>query len=515
MSTRGAQTSSKPRLTRRSLFNAGGLVLGGLCFPSLGHVQEATVDRRKLVFVYAEAGWTSRFYKMRPPWAPPEWSEYELYAPEYSLIPDDLEWEFDLTDSRLSEADFSRLLRPLYRHRDVMIATEGLAMLTPALDPYGDAHAQAHIHAWSATAAASSEDGTRSRGSVPSVDQRIHEHIRQTDPTHQTMDFRLLEADLFHEWLYQSDGNGGAARLPTEIDPRAAFDRFFGSLDTSDPLTENASASLAIALAQFDALAPRMSSEDRAKLVSHREMLANLEQRMRSRVACDASLRPDDATGLSAPERFEADLAAFQRLIVAGLACGVSRVATLGSVTPPPELYGLPSSASIHHEYEHPTDPYSYFAGEYDSDYLDKEEAMVRRNEYQLTQLANFIDLLRSTPDGDGSLLDSTLVVYLSELSHGNHGHEHFPSLLFGSGGGIVTPGRYIKYAQNNPNPFGRNYHNEYTGTAHSKLLISILQGFGVEIDDFGTATVPGEAPHVSDSRATVELGGPLPRLKV
>jgi len=506
---------TRSALSRRSLLKTAGLLCGGLCFPSLGHVQEAASDRQKLVFVYAEAGWTPRFYKMRPPWAPAEWSEYELYDPAFSLVPDDSEWEFELTDSRLVETDFSRLLRPLYRHRDVMIATEGLAMLTPAVDVYGDAHAQAHIHSWSGAPASSSEDGTRSRGSVPSVDQRIHEHIRQSDPTHQTMDFRLLQADLFHEWLYQSDGNGGASRLPTETDPRQAFDRFFGNLSMGDPLADNASVSLQLALREFDALAPRMSGDDRAKLEAHREMLATLDQRLGLAVSCDSTLLPDDSSALSPAERYVADLEAFGRLIAAGLACGISRVATLGSLVPPPELYGLPSSASIHHEYEHPTDPVAYFEGNYDDAYLEKEEAMVRRNEFQLTQLANFIDVLKATPDGDGTLLDTTLVVYLSEISHGNHGHEFYPSLLFGSGGGIVTPGRYIKYAQNNPNPFGRNYRNEYTGTAHSKLLISILQGFGIAIDDFGTPSVTGEAPHVPNSQATVELGGPLARLKV
>jgi hypothetical protein len=329
------------------------------------------------------------------------------------------------------------------------------------------------------------------------------------------MDFRLLDPELFHEFLYRSDGNGGGSRLPTETDPRAAFDRFFGAADLGDPLTANAHLSLDLALRQFDDLAPRLGRDDRLKLEAHREMLLTLEQRLGRTVSCDQSLLPADTSQLARPERFEADLDAFMRLITAGLACGVSRVATLGPITPLPELYGLASSASIHHEYEHPTDPYAYFRGEYDDAYLEKEEAMVRRNELQLGTLANFIDLLRETPDGDGTLLDSTLVVYLSEIAHGNHGHEHYPSLLFGSGGGIVTPGRYIKYAQNNPNPWGRNYHNEYTGTAHSKLLISILQGFGIDIADFGTATVEGEAPHVQGSKATVELGGPLPRLKV
>lgn len=505
------------KLSRRTLFKstAG---LSALVLPMLGSTLGGAAPsgtNQKLVFVYAEGGWTPRFYKMRPPWAPPEWSEYEMYAPESYLVADDLEWEFELSDSRLAEDDFSRLLRPLFRHRDVMTATEGLSMLTPALDPHGDAHAQAHIHCWSGAAAASSEDGTRSRGSAPSVDQRIHEHILKSDPTHQTMDFRLLEQELFHEYLYRSDGNGGASRLPTEINPRAAYDRFFGSADMADPLHANAHLSLELAMRQFDDLTPRLGSDDRVKLEAHREMLFTLEQRLGRTVSCDNSLQPTDSTQLGRPERFEADLDSFMRLIVAGLSCGASRVATLGSIMPPPELYGLPSSASVHHEYEHPTNPFNYFNGEHDDAYLEQEEAMVRRNELQMNYLANFIDMLRETPDGDGNLLDSTLVVYLSEIAHGNHGHEHYPSLLFGSGGGIVTPGRYIKYAQNNPNPFNRNYYNEFTGTAHSKLLISILQGFGVDIDHFGAATVDGEAPNVPGSAATLELGGPLPRLTV
>jgi hypothetical protein len=502
--------------TRRSVLKAAGL--SALWLPLFGQKRRAVAaapDNRKLVFVYAEAGWTTRFFRMRPPWAPAEWSTYELYSPDFSLVPDDLEWEFDLTDSRLVEDDFSRLLKPLYRHRDVMIATEGLAMLTPALDQYGDDHAKAHIHAWSATPADSSEDGVRSRGSAPSLDQRIHDHIRTTEPGHQTMDFRLLESGLYHEWLYQSDGNGGAARLPTEIDPVLAFDRFFASADPTDPLTQHAGTSIEHAVRQFDELAPRLGQEDRLKLEAHREMLSTLTQRLGRTVSCDDSLRPGDSTTLSRPERYLADMEAFGRLIAAGLSCGLTRVATLGSITPPPEVYGLPESAAIHHEYEHPTDPVPFYDGTADDAYLEKEEWMVRRNEHQMQQLATFIDLLRATPDGDGTLLDSTLVVYLSELSHGNHGHEHFPSLLFGSGGGMVTPGRYIKYAQNNPNPFGRNYRNEYTGTAHSKLLVSIAQGFGLELDDFGTSTVPGSAPHVQGSEATLELGGPLPRLKV
>ena len=217
------------KFSRRDWLKATGYGLGAISLPSVGLVTaQAAEPPPKLLFLYAEGGWTSRFMDMRPPWAPAQWSSYQFY--DYAtngLVPDALEWEFELNDSRLTEADFTRVLKPLYRHADVMTVTEGLAMLTAALDPYGDNHAKAHLHAWSAVAAAS-EDAPKSRGSAPSLDQRIHEFIRQSDPAHQSMDLRVIEPDLYHEWLYMSDGNGGAARLPTILDPWVAYDRFFG-----------------------------------------------------------------------------------------------------------------------------------------------------------------------------------------------------------------------------------------------------------------------------------------------
>ena len=500
--------------SRRNLLQAAGLGASSLVLPRLARAQ-ATPSPLKLVFVYAEAGWTTRFYDMRPPWALPEWSQFRFYDSKTFVKPDDLEFEFSLNDPRLTENDFSRLLKPLYRHRDVMIATEGLAMLTPALDKNGDAHAQAHIHSWSGVPAASA-DGVKSRGAAPSVDQRILDHIRKTDPGHLSMDFRPLYGELFHEFLYRSDGAGGAARLSTENNPAAAYQRFFGQVDMTDPLRANANLSLLMALGHFSSLAPRMPKADRLKLEAHRDILNNLNKKLGKVVMCDGIGKPTDTSKLGRPERFTADLDTFMKLIVAGLGCGVSRVATLGPIHPYPEMYGLAASTDIHHEYEHTTDPAIFYGTSLTNEWLMKEEFMVKRNVMQMETLANLVDMLRATPDAaGGSLLDSTLVVYLSEISHGNHGHEHYPSLIFG-GGKTFSLGRYIKYAQNNPNPFGRNYNNEFTGTAHSQLLISILQAFGIQIDNFGTATVEGTAPHAPGSpRATVKLGGPLPRLKV
>jgi hypothetical protein len=100
--------------TRRMMLGGGAAALGSLWLPGLGIVeaQEDPISKRKLLFLYAEGGWVTRHVDFRPPWAAPEWSAYNYYDPNNDLIPDDMEWEFSLNDSRLTEEDFPRVLRP-------------------------------------------------------------------------------------------------------------------------------------------------------------------------------------------------------------------------------------------------------------------------------------------------------------------------------------------------------------------------------------------------------------------
>lgn len=504
------------RFTRRALLGAAGASLGAVWLPHMRVAKAQDQDllkKRKLLFLYANAGWVTRHVRMRPPWAPAEWSQFDYYKQDQYLTPDDQEWEFDLTDSRLEESHFSRILQPLYRHRDLMTVTEGCCMLTNAIDKFGDMHAKCHLQSWTGEPSIAEHDGVASYSGTPSTDQRINEFIQQTEPDHRSMDFCPEYPVNLHEWLYRSDGMGGASPVPLEVDPQAAYDRFFGgSVAPGDALGQNAKLAMSLALKQFDELAPRLNGADREKIQAHRELLGSLQDKYGQVVSCDAVVRPSSGLQLEKVAKRESDIQNFANLIAAGFACGVSRVANLGSLTPPPEAYGLDASASIHHEYEHIISPEVFFTDGATPEWLEKEEAMTRRNIVQTESVAKIIDTLRAVPDGEGTLMDSTLVVYMSELANGNHGGDHYPTILFGSGAGIVKPGRYIKYAQNIPNPYGRNSGNEFVGPAHSRLLVAILQGFGIEIDYLGAPNLPGEAPHVG-AKATVELSGPLPRL--
>ena len=98
-------------------------------------------------------------------------------------------------------------------------------------------------------------------------------------------------------------------------------------------------------------------------------------------------------------------------------------------------------------------------------------------NRYHMEQFAYFIDRLGSTPDGEGSLLDHSVVVYGSGLADGNrHSHHDLPVLVAGRGSGKFHPGRHIRYPQ---------------GTPMTNLYLTVLDRVGVPAETLGDSTGP------------------------
>jgi hypothetical protein len=94
---------------------------------------------------------------------------------------------------------------------------------------------------------------------------------------------------------------------------------------------------------------------------------------------------------------------------------------------------------------------------------------------YEVQLLAYYLERLKATPDGDGSLLDHSLVVYGGGMGNGNlHRHTDLPCLLAGSLGGKFTTGRHLAYPQNTP---------------MTNLLLTILASVGVRQDKLGDST--------------------------
>jgi hypothetical protein len=96
-------------------------------------------------------------------------------------------------------------------------------------------------------------------------------------------------------------------------------------------------------------------------------------------------------------------------------------------------------------------------------------------NRYHVQLLAYFLEKLRATPDGDGNLLDHSMILYGSSMSNGNqHDHDPLPILLAGAASGQLKGGRHVTYAPHTP---------------MSNLLLSILDRFGVRQESFGDST--------------------------
>jgi len=98
-------------------------------------------------------------------------------------------------------------------------------------------------------------------------------------------------------------------------------------------------------------------------------------------------------------------------------------------------------------------------------------------NRYHVSVFTYLLDKLKNTPDGDGNLLDHSIVIYGSAMSDGNqHNHAPLPVLLAGSASGRLKSGRHIR----NPKD-----------TTMSNLLLAILGKLNIEVDHFGDSTGP------------------------
>jgi hypothetical protein len=113
----------------------------------------------------------------------------------------------------------------------------------------------------------------------------------------------------------------------------------------------------------------------------------------------------------------------------------------------------------------------------------EKIEKVTKINCFHAQQFAYFLEKLRSTPDGDGTLLDHAMVTYGSGLSDGNaHDHANLPLVLAGRGCGQLHPGRYVGYPKETP---------------MANLYVAMLDRMGVPVEKLGDSN--GELGYLSD----------------
>ncbi|MCB9704998.1 MAG: DUF1552 domain-containing protein [Myxococcales bacterium] len=273
--------------------------------------------------------------------------------------------------------------------------------------------------------------------------------------------------------------------ITPEDDPRKAFELLFGNGGgggggggAPDPTKVTVIDGV---LGDMEAMRSQLGDLEKSKLDLHLEALREVEKRIKAGPTgtCDDPAVDLDAIGddLYDPGHFPAILRAQTDLLVQAMACGLSRVGVLQSSNHTSELImsRFPGTEMYDPNYDMRSHQASHYGSKHDpqkreySDYLKQRRWWVEQYLYLLDQLA-------ARPDGDGTMLDSSLVLLCTEVCDGNtHLHDDMPLVLGGRGGGAVSPGRLLSYG----------------GDRHAGLLCAIGQAMGADLQGFGDTNTP------------------------
>lgn len=485
--------SRRIRFDRRRFLQAMGVGAGSLFLPSLlkGVSAAPEAPPPRILFFFAEHG---TFY--------PNWRMRMPDSPESEMA----EYEFDLKN--LSAEQFSEILRPLHPYREEMIVCDGLALLSAMADPYGDGHAKGWCASLTGQFARETYDGVKSLASIASIDQKIKEHLREQDTG--LTDLASLEYGIanwggtFHQLSYGLDTQGTAIKIPLEVEPKKAFDALFGGKDDLNDPVRAARLNVVDAVRdQYEQMAPRLSGADRAKLESHRDLITDLHKRIETfqNLECAEPNIVDQPYAEWTADRYNYKADSFVELVAAAFACQVSRVATIYTWIPPMDM--IDGVGDYHHDYAHQS--------AWDAP-AEKTQVVTNAERVLAETLAKFAERLKQIPEGDGTVYDNTIIVWVSELADGGHGHNQWPVVLLGGGAKKFKGGRYLRFPETVPHPLTKDWNpGGFVGQPHQPLLTSLCQAMGMDVDSTGLKTIPCRAP----DNTTVEVGltGPMERL--
>ena len=257
--------------------------------------------------------------------------------------------------------------------------------------------------------------------------------------------------------------------LPVEINPRAVFERMFGdAADTSAAarqrrIQEDRSVLDAL-LADVRKLQGSLGAGDREKVAQYVDAVRDVERRIQKAEQQSDRELPVLEKPSGIPDRYEDHVRMMFDLQVLAFQTDMTRVSTFimsreVSSRTYPEL-GIPDP---HHPISHHQD---------DPAKIDK---LAKINAFHISLFAHFLDRLRATEDGEGSLLDHAMISYGCGISDSNqHLHDNLPVLVAGGGGGRISGGRHLRFAPDTP---------------MTNLLLTMLDKMDVPMDHLGDST--------------------------
>ncbi len=348
--------------------------------------------------------------------------------------------------------ELPEILKPLAARKDDLLVLSGLAQMKSFANGDGPGDHARSLASFLTGVQALKTDGANIRVGV-SVDQVAAQALAS-----QTR-FSSLElgidrgaqsgnCDSGYSCAYSSNISWRSASTPMakEINPRLVFERLFASEGGNRAKRDQYRLSI-LDFVNEDAqrLKNRLGSSDQRKLDEYLTSVRDIEVRLaRSEKQSDeerSSKTPDYPRPTGIPKDYPEHIRLMLDLMVLAFQGDVTRVSTFmfaneGS-TRSYAFMGVPEG---HHDLSH-------HAGD-----PKKHEKIKKINIFHIEQFAYFLNKMASIREGDGNLLDHSMIVYGSGISDGNrHNHDDLPVLLAGKGNGTLKPGRHIVYKNQTP----------------------------------------------------------------
>ena len=257
--------------------------------------------------------------------------------------------------------------------------------------------------------------------------------------------------------------------MPMEDRPRVVFERLFGDNESTDPAVrlrriKQDRSILDAVTKKANSLLADLGPGDQLKLTEYLDAIREVERRIQTAEAQSDRELPTLERPSGVPETFTDHAKLMFDLQVLAYQTDLTRVITF--------MMGREFGGRTYREIGIPEGYHSLTHHQYNQDKIDK---VIQIQTYHAQHFAYYLDRLRSTPDGDGSLLDHMVVLYGGGLSDGNsHLHDNLPTLLVGGASGQLKGGRHLRYPLDTP---------------MTNLLLTMLDIVGVREESLGDST--------------------------
>ncbi|MDF1843999.1 MAG: DUF1552 domain-containing protein [Rubripirellula sp.] len=254
--------------------------------------------------------------------------------------------------------------------------------------------------------------------------------------------------------------------IPKEITPRMAFERMFTRQDSAERRQRNFVRQSILDVVQHDAqkLMQRVGQTDKRKLDEYFSSIREIELRIQRAEEEDQKALPDIEVPFGRIEAFREHARLMYDMMAIGFQTDTTRVATF-----------MLDNAGGNRRYTEIGVNDAHHGMSHHRNRPEPVAKLQKIDHYLVEQFAYFLEKLDSIPDGDGTLLDQSIVLYGSGISDGNrHNHGDLPIVLAGGGGGQVTTGRYIQPEHERP---------------MGNLFLSMLDIMGTPVDSIGDSS--------------------------